>query len=745
MSAPSSRSAPKANGGGGIYGILVGMEFLKTPLSPAPTPVLAPGKRLGGKDACPGQKKRYAETSMAYQVFARKYRPQTFDQVVGQEHITQTLQNAITMGRLAQAYLFVGPRGTGKTSTARILAKALNATDGPKVDFDPSDEMAKEIAEGNCMDVLEIDGASNNGVEQVRDLRDNVRYAPAKGRFKIYIIDEVHMLSVAAFNALLKTLEEPPAHVKFLFATTEVHKLPATILSRCQRFDLRRIPEAKIAEHLAWICGQEEVEAEAGALAAIARYAEGGLRDAESALDQVISFFGEKVTEADVLTMFGLTGLRPVAQMATAIASGDTVAAMKLSRELITAGKDLGKLSQDLLRFFRNVTLYQISPEVIQAELPKEEAEAVAQVASLIRRQGALAILEELSQLESRLRYALAKDVLFEVALIQLSQLREKVSLERILSVIAGGDEIPSPSEVIAQLPVPEEAAAPTNVTSDLVATESSERDKVSTQPAEGRQRDVASSTPSPPEIERTPTPSAESGQREVASTNVTLDSGLPKEEVASDSAKVAEGSSPLPPSEVEEDSVPPLPEVEPVAQAPEPEPEPVPPPVEPEPAPAPVEAKPTGLKAEPVAKPRDKWEAARAKFREKRELESDLIDAMYFLSCRVNAFEIAVPTAFENKMPWLRGPKNAGLLKELLEQETGGPVELAIVERDDPHASPKLPNEPEAKPTAEAAPEKKKADPEEAPRMTQEEYENDPLIKQAMELFDAKIAPAKN
>ncbi len=649
---------------------------------------------------------------MAYQVFARKYRPQTFDQVVGQEHITQTLQNAITMGRLAQAYLFVGPRGTGKTSTARILAKALNATDGPKVDFDPQDEMAKEIAEGNCMDVLEIDGASNNGVEQVRDLRDNVRYAPAKGRFKIYIIDEVHMLSVAAFNALLKTLEEPPAHVKFLFATTEVHKLPATILSRCQRFDLRRIPETKIAEHLAWICGQEEVEAEASALAAIARYAEGGLRDAESALDQVISFFGEKVTEADVLTMFGLTGLRPVAQMATAIASGDTVSAMRLSRELITAGKDLGKLSQDLLRFFRNVTLYQISPEVIQAELPKEEAEAVGQVAGLLRRQGALAILEELSQLESRLRYALAKDVLFEVALIQLSQLREKVSLEKILSVIAGGDEIPSPSEVMAQLPVPEQPVTP---------------------------------APAP---------------QPAAPANVTLDSGLPKEEVdqapaapleePQASTKLVEGGSPLPPPDIEEaSSSATLPEEEPIAQAPEPEPEPAPLPVEPEPAPAPlVEAKPavsSSLKAEPVAKPRDKWEAARAKFREQRELESEMIDAMYFLSCRVNAFEIAVPTAYENKMPWLRGPKNAGLLKELLEQETGGPVELAIVERDDPHASPKLPHEPEAKPATEAAePEKKKLDPEEAPRMTQEEYENDPLIKQAMELFDAKITPAK-
>jgi DNA polymerase-3 subunit gamma/tau len=404
---------------------------------------------------------------MAYQVFARKYRPQTFAEVVGQEHITQTLQNAITLGRLAQAYLFVGPRGTGKTSLARIMAKALNCSNGPRADFDPNEEICREIADGNCLDVLEIDGASNNGVEQVRDLRDNVRYTPVRGRFKIYIIDEVHMLSTPAFNALLKTLEEPPAHIKFIFATTEVHKLPATILSRCQRFDLRRIPDAKIASHLQKICGLENVNAEPAALQTLARYAEGGLRDAESSLDQTISFYGDKLTESEVLLMFGLTGIGPVAALAEAIASGDTVAALRQSRTLIEAGKDLGRLTQDLLRFFRNVVIHQLSPEAVHAELTEAEFNAVAAVSGKVSRAGAMAVLEELSQVESRLRYALAKDVLFEVALLQLTRLKERVSLETILASLApgAGSVLPAqPAAPAAALPPsksPAAAAAP--------------------------------------------------------------------------------------------------------------------------------------------------------------------------------------------------------------------------------------------------------------------------------------------
>src|SRR2546423_15596132 len=242
---------------------------------------------------------------MSYQVIARKYRPQRFSDVIGQEHVTQTLSNAIQQSRIAHAYLFCGPPGTGKTTVARIFAKCLNCNGGPKVDFDDKDTRVQEITEGRSLDVLEIDGASNNGVEQVRDLREACKYAPANSKFKIYIIDEVHMLTTAAFNALLKTLEEPPAHVKFMFATTEPEKVLPTILSRCQRFDLRRIPVALIVKHLTHIAKLEKVKVEEAALYAIARGSEGGLRDAESMLDQLVAFCGDRIAEPDVLNVFG--------------------------------------------------------------------------------------------------------------------------------------------------------------------------------------------------------------------------------------------------------------------------------------------------------------------------------------------------------------------------------------------------------------------------------------------------------
>src|SRR5436190_19786662 len=285
---------------------------------------------------------------MSYQVIARKYRPQRFEDVIGQEHVTQTLSRAIQQKRIAHAYLFCGPRGTGKTTIARIFAKCLNCTDGPKVDFDDKDPRCQEIAEGRSLDVFEIDGASNNGVEQVRELRETCKYAPASAKHKIYIIDEVHMLSTAAFNALLKTLEEPPEHVKFMFATTDPGKVLPTILSRCQRFDLRRIPVKLIAEHLATIAKKEGVKIDAAALHAIARGAEGAMRDAESALDQLISFCGEKIEESDVLSMYGLTAQSQIVELSAAILAGEIENSLRLLNGLAQNGKDLGRLLSDL-------------------------------------------------------------------------------------------------------------------------------------------------------------------------------------------------------------------------------------------------------------------------------------------------------------------------------------------------------------------------------------------------------------
>ncbi len=371
---------------------------------------------------------------MSYQVIARKYRPQRFADVVGQEHVTQTLANAIAQKRIAHAYLFCGPRGTGKTTIARIFAKALNCTGGPKIDFDDSDTQVQEITDGRSLDVLEIDGASNNGVEQVRELRETCKYAPANSAFKIYIIDEVHMLSTAAFNALLKTLEEPPAHVKFMFATTDPEKVLPTILSRCQRFDLRRIPSALITKHLAEIAGKEKVTIDAAALHAIARGADGGMRDAESTLDQLISFCGDKIEETDVLSMFGLAAQNQILTLSRAVLAGEISTALTQLDELARGGKDLGRLLGDLLNHFRNLLIYQVSKGDLKLlEASEAEVSALKEQASLASTDGFTRILEVFADAELRLRDAASKKILLEVSLLRAIEARSALSLDAVL------------------------------------------------------------------------------------------------------------------------------------------------------------------------------------------------------------------------------------------------------------------------------------------------------------------------
>lgn len=366
---------------------------------------------------------------MSYRVFARKYRPQTFEEVVGQDHITRTLQNAITTNRLAQAYLFVGPRGIGKTSTARILAKALNCINGPTTTPCGVCDACREIADGRNLDVIEIDGASNNGVENIRDLRDNAAYAPARGPFKIYLIDEVHMLSAGAFNALLKTLEEPPPHVKFIFATTEPQKLPATITSRCQRFDLRRIPADLISKHLTFIGKSEEIELEQAASEAIARGADGGLRDAESMLDQMVAFCGKKITAQDVMDVFGFTPAETVAELADRIFTRDAKTSLALIAEQSDAGKDLARLTMDLIAHLRDLLI----------------AQAVGNKSSIPQSQ-LLELIDHFNEAETRMKWVADKKLQLDVAVIKAIHLLDETSLTDVietLSALSSGEPAP--------------------------------------------------------------------------------------------------------------------------------------------------------------------------------------------------------------------------------------------------------------------------------------------------------------
>lgn len=372
---------------------------------------------------------------MSYQVIARKWRPQSFTDVVGQNHITQTLSNALKNGRLPHALLFTGPRGTGKTSSARILAKALRCPNA--VNFVPCNECdsCREIATGSSVDVIEIDGASNNGVDSIRELRETVAFMPTSGKYKVYIIDEVHMLSTSAFNALLKTLEEPPGHVVFIMATTEVHKIPQTILSRCQRFDFRRIPTRQITERLKMICDADGVPSEDEALWVIARQGDGSMRDSQSLLDQVITFANGPLTRANVVEILGLTDRALLFDTLNALVDRDSKAVLTVIEKISTAGFEPHLFSQDLLEMIRNLLLVKVSESQAASilEMPDTELQALQEMAGRLSEEDIHMLFDMALKGGSDIPRAQDPRIVLEVILLRMASAPKLVDLKGLL------------------------------------------------------------------------------------------------------------------------------------------------------------------------------------------------------------------------------------------------------------------------------------------------------------------------
>lgn len=602
---------------------------------------------------------------MSYQVFARKYRPQTFDDVLGQDHVVQTLKNAIAKDRLAHAYLFVGPRGTGKTSTARILAKSLNCTGGPRMDFDPNEDVCVEIAEGRSLDVLEIDGASNNGVEQVRDLRDTVKYAPTRGQFKIYYIDEVHMLTNAAFNALLKTLEEPPPHVKFIFATTEPNKILPTIISRCQRFDLRRIPTNIISEHLLHIAKVEGINLDQMAAHTIAKGSEGGMRDAQSMLDQLVAFCGTHIQESDVLDIFGFTAHETVAALAGAILEKNTPAALEAVYEQSESGKDLTKFLADLIGHIRTLLVFQVDPENAGNDMAKSVAESYRAQANLTTPDKLLALIDALAIVDSRMKWAPNKRLHFEIGVIKAVQEIESANLSDVIRFLDGALQGTS-------APSAKRAAPPRKVDTPVVVT-----------------------TPLPaPE----PAPKAEPA---------------PAQEPEPVQAHEPEPA-PAPKAEV----------------APEPEPEP-----QPEPTPEPVALE--DIDGSAI------WTSIVEVLGKTKPIAAGYTLKAQFLSVDHRYFTVGLPREEDHARDALLRERMRTAIEELLEKSTGQKLSFKVELRDDVEPVEIPIDEEEEIPAPWEGPttsQPKAAASEEPPPPVGDDFYKDPLIQDALRIFEAEI-----
>ena len=375
---------------------------------------------------------------MSYTALYRKWRPTSFEEVRGQDHIVKTLKNQINSGRIGHAYLFCGTRGTGKTSIAKIFARAVNCEH--PVDGSPCGEcsMCRQIAEGASLNVVEIDAASNNGVENIRDIREQVQYPPTDGRYRVYIIDEVHMLSIGAFNALLKTLEEPPSYVIFILATTEVHKIPITILSRCQRYDFKRISIDTIAGRLAELTQAEQIDVDDRALRYVARAADGSMRDALSLLDQCVAFhFGEKLTYDNVLEVLGAVDNRVFSKLFQAVLASDTKACIREIEEMIIQGRDLSQLVNDFVWYMRNLLIAKTTDEPgDMLDMSEENLAVLKEEAAGVDAETLMRYIRIFSELSGQLRYASQKRILVEIAFIKLTTPSMEQNLDSILQRI---------------------------------------------------------------------------------------------------------------------------------------------------------------------------------------------------------------------------------------------------------------------------------------------------------------------